>query len=291
VVPDLDAAGLPLGNVTRRHHGWVAVNSSILAELLPPNSGQWAHVTGGESAASVVYDCVQQRYAKVVTSDLVPGLAAERDRIVWFSETGIPGAVLLDWRESDAGACLMTRAVPGVPANRLDAPALQRAWPSVVATLRAVHSLATDQCPFDRGLEHMMPLARASVAEGRVIVEFLPEPLQHTPPAQILDQIEGELPDRLAQESTQKVVCHGDLCLPNILVDPSTDQVNALIDLGRLGTADPYADIALLLATARDTWPDEKTARRADQDFAEQYGTELDPERQEFYLRLDPLTW
>ncbi len=85
--------------------------------------------------------------------------------------------------------------------------------------------------------------------------------------------------------------CHGDLCLPNILLDPATGQVKALIDLGRLGTADPYGDIALLLATARETWSDEAMARRADQEFADLYGTELDLERQDFYLRLDPLTW
>jgi len=269
----------------------VSASSSILAELLPPNSGQWVPATGGESGASVVHDRVQQRYAKVVASHLVPELAAERDRIVWLNETDIPCAPVLDWRASDAGACLITRAVPGVPASRLDAPALQRAWRSISATVRALHALAAERCPFDRGLEQMMPLARASVAESRVVVEFLPEDLQHVPPAQILEQIEAELPRRLAQERAQLVVCHGDLCLPNILVDPATDQVNALIDLGRLGTADPYADIALFLATARSTWPDEETARRADQDFAEAYAAELDPERQDFYLRLDPLTW
>ena len=137
----------------------------------------------------------------------------------------------------------------------------------------------------------MMSLAHASVAAGRVVVEFLPVALQRIPPTQILEQIEAELPVRLAQERTQLVVCHGDLCLPNILVDPATGLVKALIDLGRLGTADPYGDIALLLATARETWSDEAMARRADREFAEIYGTELDPERQDFYLRLDPLTW
>ncbi len=267
------------------------VGPSILAEFLPPDSGEWAPAAGGESGASVVYDSVQQRYAKIVSTERVPELAAERDRIVWVNQTGIPSAPVLDWRDTDAGACLVTQAVPGVPASELDAPALRRAWPSVVVAVRAVHGLATDRCPFDRTLAQMMPLARVSVAEGRVVVEFLPEALQRTPPTQILEQIEGELPVRLAQERTQLVVCHGDLCLPNILVDPATDQVNALIDLGRLGTADPYADIALLLATARETWSDEATARRADQEFAEMYGTELDPERQDFYLRLDPLTW
>ncbi len=269
----------------------MAVSSSNLASLLPPGSGEWDPVAGGESGASVFCDVVRERYAKVVDSQRAPDLSAERDRIAWLGRTGIPGAEVLDWRESDAGACLVTRAVPGVPAHRLGAPALRRAWRSVVVTVRAVHDLAVDRCPFDRGLAQMTTLARASVAEGRVVVGFLPVALQHTPPAQILAGIERELPDRLAQERAQRVVCHGDLCLPNILVDPATDQVTALIDLGRLGTADPYADIALLLATARVTWPDDQTARRAEQEFAARYGTELDPERRDFYQRLDPLTW
>ena len=137
----------------------------------------------------------------------------------------------------------------------------------------------------------MMLLARTSVAEGRVVVRFLPEALQRTPPTQILEQIEAELPAHVARERAQLVVCHGDLCLPNILVDPDTSQVKALIDLGRVGTADPYGDIALLLATARETWSDEAMARSAEEEFAEIYGIELDPERQDFYRRLDPLTW
>jgi len=274
-----------------RHDGWVPIRSSVLAELLPPGPGEWEHVAGGESGASVLYDRGRQRYAKVVSSERIPELAAERARNVWLNRTAIPSAPLLDWRETGAGACLITQAVLGVPASALDASALRRAWPSIVLTVRALHDLATDRCPFDRTLSQMLPLARASVAEDRVVVGFLPEALQCTPPTQILEQIEAELAVRLAQERTELVVCHGDLCLPNILVDPGTDQVTALIDLGRVGTADPYGDIALLLATACQTWSDEAMARRADQQFAEIYGTELDPERQDFYLRLDPLTW
>jgi streptomycin 3"-kinase len=269
----------------------VAISPAVLAELVPSDSGEWEHVAGGESGATVVQDRRRQRYAKLVPSAQVPGLAAERDRTAWLNRTTVPSAPLLDWRQTEAGACLVTRAVPGVPASELDAPALRRAWPSVAAAVRALHALSTDRCPFDRSLAQMMALARATVAQGRVVVEFLPAELQSTPPTQILEAIEAELPGRLAQERAQLVVCHGDLCLPNILVDPDTDQVQAFIDLGRLGTADPYGDIALLLATARETWSDEATARRADQEFAEIYATELDAERLDFYLRLDPLTW
>ena len=233
----------------------------------------------------------RQCYAKVVPPDRVTELAAERDRCAWIDQTAIPGARVLDWRESADGACLLTQGVPGVSANELDASDLRWSWPSVVATIRALHDLATDGCPFDRGLGEMVALAEVTVAERRVVVEFLPVSLQHVPPPQILAGIKEELPTRLAQEQAELVVCHGDLCLPNILVDPATWRVSGLIDLGRLGTADPYADIALLLATARTTWPDEATAGRAEEEFAEIYGTTLDPERRDFYLRLDPLTW
>jgi streptomycin 3"-kinase len=238
----------------------------------------------------VFVDRARRRYAKNVPSEQVPELRAERDRSVWMNRTDIPCARILDWRESDAGACLVTEAVRGVPARELDAPALRRVWPSVVEIVRELHALAVDRCPFDRGLGHMMSLAEATVAEGRVVVEFLPVALQHTPPPRILEQIKAELPIRLAQERAGLVVCHGDLCLPNILVEPATGEVQGLIDLGRLGTADPYGDIALLIATAREIWPDEAVARRAEEEFAAVYGKELDADRLGFYLRLDPLT-
>lgn len=137
----------------------------------------------------------------------------------------------------------------------------------------------------------MMALARATVAENRVHTEFLPQDLADTPPSAILHSLERDLPSRQAQEEANVVVCHGDFCLPNIVIDPDTSLVAGLIDLGRLGKADPYADISLLLANAREIWPDEDTACRADQEFAARYGITLDPDRSDFYLRLDPLTW
>jgi streptomycin 3"-kinase len=273
------------------HHGPVPVAPSLLAELLPTAKAQWEPAAGGESGATVLHDRAGRRYAKVVSSDHAEELAGERDRIDWLSSTGLPGAVVLDWRASDAGACLVTRAVHGVPADRLGPRALRSAWPSVVETLRALHGLPVDQCPFDRRLASVMPTARATVAEKCVNVGFLPVALQSTPPPLILEQLEAALPRRVAQEGAELAVCHGDLCLPNILIDPVTDQVTGLIDLGRLGTADPHVDIALLLATARTVWPDEQTARQAEHDFEQWYGTAVDPERQDFYLRLDALTW
>lgn len=265
--------------------------SSIPAGLLPTDVADWEPITSGESGAVVLHDRTHGRYAKLVPAPDTDDLAAERDRIAWLDEAGLPVASVLEWRSTDDGACLITSAVAGVPAAQLDVAALRRAWPGITAIARELHGLATADCPFDRGLASMMPLARTTVAESRIQAEFLPLSLQHVPPARLLDRLEDELPRRRRQEKTERVVCHGDLCLPNILIDPHTMRVAGLIDLGRLGVADPYADIALLLANAREKWPDEVTARQADDEFAELYGIDLDAERQHFYLLLDPLTW
>jgi streptomycin 3"-kinase len=269
----------------------VRVSSADWAQLLPQDAREWQQIAGGESGALVFVDRAQRRYAKIVSSARLAELVGERDRTDWLSHTDIPCAAVLDWRESSAGACLVTQAVEGVPASELEPAALRRAWPSMVQMLRDLHGIATDQCPFDRGLGYMLSLAEATVTEDRVVVQFLPAALRHTPPAQILEQIKAEMPIRLAQERAGLVACHGDLCLPNVLVDPATGEAQGLIDLGRLGKADPYGDIALFIATARHHWSDKAIAARAEEEFGRIYGAELDPDRLDFYLRLDPLTW
>lgn len=262
----------------------------IPAGLLP-DGADWLPVESGESGAAVLRDEAGGRYVKVVPSSRVDELAAERDRIAWLASVGIPGPSVIEWRLTAHGGALVTSAVEGVPADRLDAAGLRAAWPAIADILRRLHAVPVSDCPYGRGVDGMMTAARATVAEDRVQTEFLPVALQDVPPSRILADLESELPRRIVQEQAEAVVCHGDFCLPNILIAPDGSHVAGLIDVGRLGRADPYADIALLLANARETWPDESTARRADEDFAARYGIDLDSARQDFYLRLDPLTW
>ncbi|MCW0135578.1 phosphotransferase [Escherichia coli] len=110
--------------------------------------------------------------------------------------------------------------------------------------------------------------------------------------ARSLARVERELPVRLDQERTDMVVCHGDPCMPNFMVDPKTLQCTGLIDLGRLGTADRYADLALMIANAEENWAAPDEAERAFAVLFNVLGIEApDRERLAFYLRLDPLTW
>jgi streptomycin 3"-kinase len=249
-----------------------------------PLTSDWTPVTHGESGATVLRSPDGTRYAKYGQQ-----LAQERDRITWLATTGIPGPAVLDWHTDDDGAWLVTSAVHGVPADQVPAETLRRAWPAITAAVRALHALPPRECPFSRDLAEMFALASAVVARGAVNPAWLPVEQQHTPPVELLARLATQLPTRLADEDT--VVCHGDLCLPNIIVTPETGEVTGFIDLGRLGGADRYADIALLLANARETWRDETEARAADEAFARDYDMTLDADRQRFYLHLDPLTW
>lgn len=251
----------------------------------------WSPVTTGESGATVFRNADATRYTKCVPAAEAAVLKAEHDRMEWLADQHVPGPRVLDWHFGEAGALLVTSAVPGVSADRLSAANLRAAWEHIADAVRGLHELPARRCPFDRGLATMVAVARDVVGRNAVNPEFLPVEQQHTPPGALLARLGPEVARMLAHEAVDTVVCHGDLCLPNIVVDPETLEVSGFIDLGRLGSADRYADLALLLASARETWEDEEQALVADTLFADRYGLALDRDRLDFYLHLDPLTW
>ncbi|MFB4419728.1 APH(3'') family aminoglycoside O-phosphotransferase [Streptomyces sp. QL37] len=253
--------------------------------------GDWVPVHSGESGAHVFRSADATRYAKCVPAADAADLTAERDRIEWLTGQGVPGPRALDWHSGDAGACLVTSAVSGIPADQVPAEDLRVSWERIAHAVRRLHEVPVSRCPFRRGLDAMVAVARDVVARGAVNPEFLPVEQQHTLPTDLLARLTRQVPRRRRQEAVDTVVCHGDLCLPNIILDPQTLNVSGFIDLGRLGTADRYADLALLFANAREAWGDEEQARAADVAFAETYGIALDHDRLRFYLHLDPLTW
>ena len=259
--------------------------------LLKTQSG-WSPVHQGESGDRVFRSADGQSYAKLSEASRANELAGERDRLAWLAGWGLDCPTLQDWRENEHGACLVMSAVPGVPATDLSGADLLRAWPSMAAQLAAVHALPVADCPFEKTLSDMFARAADVVARGAVNPDFLPDEDKEKPGHALLARVEAELALRLSQEKAGRVVCHGDPCLPNFMVDPQTLRCTGLIDLGRLGTADRYADLTLTLANASESWT---TAAQAEEAFDLLFTAEKieapDRGRLAFYLRLDPLTW
>ncbi len=250
----------------------------------------WEPVTAGESGARVFRSADGSRYAKVVGPTTAADLAAERDRVSWAHDQGLPVPAVIDFGGGeDGGAYLVTSAIGGVAADQLAEADLRTAWPSVVRAIRDLHGVPIDDCPYGRDLDGMLSLARSVVAAGAVNPDFLPDEDKDVPPAELLMRVEREADRRRRQEAADRVVCHGDLCLPNILIDPDRLAVEGFIDLGRLGLADRHADLALVLANTADTFPG--FAADASAGLAAGYPAAVDEDRLRFYLALDPLTW
>ncbi|MFI6827909.1 phosphotransferase [Kribbella sp. NPDC050241] len=240
----------------------------------------WERVTIGESGADVFRR--GDVFAKRCGADGVRALRDERDRVEWLAGTAIPGATVVDWVESADSACLMTTAVPGVPGDSLAVEDRVRAMASLGRVLRELHSLTG--CPFERPLASVVALAEDVVRRGAVNPAFLTDEWRKLEPAELLERVVAESP---YIESVQElVVCHGDLCLPNVLFDPSTLEVTGLIDLGRLGITDRYLDLALATIQIHDEWSTDPAP------FLTSYGLpHPDQRRLDFHRLLDPLTW
>ena len=76
------------------------------------------------------------------------------------------------------------------------------------------------------------------------------------------------------------VVCHGDACSPNTLIAPD-GSCAAQVDLGNLGVADRWADLAV--ATYSLNW---NYSPAYEDELLQAYGIERDDDRIDYYLRL-----
>jgi streptomycin 3"-kinase len=260
--------------------------------LLSRSPSGWLPVRTGESGDRVYRRQDDLAFAKLASATRALELAGERDRLAWLHGRGIACPEIIDWRETGDGACLVMTAIPGIPAVDLTGAHLHKEWHTMARNLETIHRLPVDQCPFDRSLKSIIGRAVDVVSRDAVNPDFLPDEDKDRPAAELLARVERDLPARLRQEAADRVVCHGDPCLPIFMVDPDRLQCTGLIDLGRLGTADRYADLALMVANAEENWV---TAEQSDDAFAALFASlgiaEPDRDRLAFYLRLDPLTW
>ncbi len=240
----MDAVSIPAGDIE--------VPESVRrlaagASLVPV----WRNAMGG-----VTFRTGDGRYIKHGPRNAETTMSGEADRLAWADAyTPVP-EVLTHGRDDDQ-EWLVTRALPALSAvdpRWIADPAAAVA--AVGAGLRAFHdALPVEDCPFDWGVATRVATARARGIR-------LPEKLCAAPPA-------GRL-----------VVCHGDACCPNTLLDEA-GRWSAHVDLGALGVADRWADIAVAaMSTEWNYGPGWEGA------LLDAYGIAPDPERASFYRAL-----
>ncbi|WP_432547281.1 phosphotransferase [Kineococcus sp. SYSU DK004] len=215
-VAGLRVEGLAVPAVVRRLAGGAAVEPV------------WRNEVGGTTFRVAATGGAPARYVKHAPPGAPLDLRAEARKLAWVVRwTPVPR--VLDAGRTAAGeAWLVTQALDGESAV---APRWRARPAAAVAALgrglRALHeALPVASCPFD------WSVARRRIAAVGDVTRLPPQP-----PV-----------DRL-------VVCHGDACSPNTLLRDDGRGgalVAGHVDLGALGVADRWADLAV--ATLATTW-------------------------------------
>jgi kanamycin kinase len=192
-------------------------------------------------------------FIKVANANIAD-FAGEAERLRWAARYVTVPQVLGSGTDGRS-AWLRTRGLPGLSAAHprwLAAPGV--AVRAIGAGLRTLHDrMPVRSCPFDWSvagrLAKLTPAARARLGE--------PPPID------------------------QPVVCHGDACSPNTLIDHD-GRCCGHVDLVELGVADRWADLAVATLSLGWNYP----GRVWEAEFFAAYGIEPDPARIVYYRRL-----
>jgi kanamycin kinase/streptomycin 3"-kinase/aminoglycoside 3'-phosphotransferase-2 len=250
-------------------------------------SAEWEPVRTGASGADVRRSPDGRRYAKSGGGILREDLVAERARLEWLADTDLPAAEVLDWSDDGESVTLTMRAVPGIAMSDLAASDVPGAVRSLARFLQRLHSVPRESCPFERWLAVTVPLARVRAESGLVDEDDFDDGRAGRSARDLLAELIDQRPQAERLEVADLVICHGDACLPNFLVDPESLEVTGMIDVHRLGVADRHLDLGLATRSMSDATLNPAYGPAAAEGLLAAYGREADPWRLGFYRLLD----
>ncbi|MDX2972073.1 APH(3') family aminoglycoside O-phosphotransferase [Kribbella solani] len=237
-------------------------------------SDSWSLVETGESGAEV---CRSAGLFLKVDED-VTAITAETERLEWLAGQGVATAKVVDHGQDGQAGWLITESVPGIPAADWPGDDLGTVVRSLADIARMLHALPTGSCPFHREVDVTTRLATAQVQAGLVDLDNLEDEYAGWTGDQLLGELERNRPP-----AEDLVVCHGDLTPENVLLVPGTGELAGFIDVGKLGIADRWLDLAIL---HRELSDDPFQPGHAEQ-FLAQYGTPPAPAKLSYYILLD----
>lgn len=232
----------------------------------------WRNETGGLTWRSLGPDGDARLYLKWSPAG-GPDLGQEAQRLAWLAgRLPVPEVVL---HGADAtGGWLVTRAIladGAVSPRWRDDP--RTAARAIGVGLRRLHEeVPVAGCPFTWSVEERLEAVHERLAAGQGQERWHPD--HRGLDAETALRLLADVPD------PDPVVCHGDACAPNTLIDDD-GRWAGLVDLGRLGVGDRWADLAVA------TWSlDWNYGPGWEGTLLDAYGIEPDPVRSAYYRLL-----
>jgi len=157
--------------------------------------------------------------------------------------------------------------------------------------LKQLWEINVKDCPFQNSrLNERLKAAEYNVLHNLVDLSSA-EPETFGPngfanPKELLNWLKNNRPDE------DIVLTHGDYCLPNIFV--KENEISGFIDIGKMGPADRWQDIALAIRSLKHNFDGKYTGGKKIFDFNPQMlldalNVDFDEQKYKYYLLLDEL--
>lgn len=214
----------------------------------------------------------------------------EAGLLTWLSGR-LPAPKCLFYSEEDGQSLLLMSRISGQMSCEeefMSDP--ERLVSALAEALRLLWSTDISGCPENNGLEGKLAAAASAVEAGNVDVSTAEEgtfgPGGFASPEALLLWLESNRP------TDDPVFSHGDLCLPNIMLD-SEGRLSGFIDLGDCGVCHRWYDIAVLRRSLIQNYHG-KYARKTYEGFHDDMifhglGIPKDPELLQYFQLLSEL--
>jgi aminoglycoside 3'-phosphotransferase I len=243
----------------------------------------WSRDTVGESGGAVFRlhgkAGSPDYYLKHGSDAVAEDITDEMIRLRWLAGR-LPVPAVKHFVSTPMDAWVLMEAMPGKTAYQM-LEASDDNHSAVVdalaAFLRRLHAIPLSECPFNSDHTYRLAKARMRIDAGQVDVDDFDDERQGWTADQVWKAMQNQLPF-----APDPVVTHGDFSLDNLLMQ--NGEVVGCIDVGRLGIADRYQDLAIIWNCLGEF--DASLQQR----FWQRYGiSNVDERKLEFHLLLDEL--
>jgi len=260
------------------------MNPENLRKSLPMNLRQavsgytWRQNNIGFSSAQVFRLEAKDKnslYLKVDSRASKHSLLQEKLKLDWLKNR-LPVPEVLLFAKDEANEYLLLSEVSGVTAsdNSLKNH-IPRTIEQLASSLKMIHSLPIEDCPFDMQLACKIELARERMINGLVEENDFDEERQDRTAEDLFEELLAIVP-----KDEDLVFTHGDYCAPNVIL--GNESLSGFVDLGNAGVADRYQDIALLIRSVLYNFGENWV-----ENVFRFYDTEPDWKKIHFYQLLD----
>lgn len=152
--------------------------------------------------------------------------------------------------------------------------------------LKQFHSIESTGLPHNHSLKDKLVVAKRNVENNLVREQYFERELRHLSAREVYAQM------LVYKSSEDLVLCHGDFCFPNIIINQH--QLSGFIDIMGIGICDRYLDLAIALRSLRYNFElYGHCFKEEDQTlFLQEYGIqEVDMKKITFYILLDELLY